>query len=273
MNIIKKTLSIEPNQSSGWEIVWKFFIGLLVWWIISVLLFIILSFVWSIFTESMWQTWEFAKSNPILPLLLLLIWFISSFIWNLAISWIYSLFFSQKYYNTSKTMWLLLLTNWLLFIILAPIYIIFANDINILFVILGFHIIFSTFLSSNQTEIVSNPNYSASTLIGNTIGFAITILVYSIVRKSSAIWWTQEKLYLLILFPPLISFAITWLGQWIREIIYYKMYEMWNNWFYTPSINTQDQFINSNTTSNTDTNLPNNTIDTIQDDEINIDLN
>ena len=265
MDLIKKSLSIEPNQSSGWEIVWKFFIGLLVGWVISVLLFIILSFVWSIFTESMWQTWEFAKSNPILPLLLLLIGFVSSFIWNLSIAGVYGLFFNQKYYDTWKSMWLLLLTNWLLFIILAPIYIIFSTDINILFVVLGFHIMFSTFLSLNQIEIVSNPNYSASTLIGNTVGFALTMLIYSIVRKSSAIWWTQEKLYLLILFPPLISFAITGLGQGIRELVYYKMYEMWNNGFYTPSTSTNKAEL---------TQAEDNTISWInEDDDINIDLN
>jgi hypothetical protein len=192
-----------------------------------------------------------------------LIWFISSFIWNLAIAWIYGLFFNQKYYDIWKTMWLLLLTNGLLFIILAPIYIIFSTDINILFVILWFHIMFSTFLSLNQIEIVSNPNYSASTLIGNTLWFAITILIYSIVRKSSAIGWTQEKLYLLILFPPLISFAITWLGQWIRELVYYKMYEMWNNWFYTPSTSTNNPELTQNSTIN----------NTTEDDDINIDLN
>lgn len=263
MDIIKKSLSIEPNQSSGWEIIGKFFIWLIVWGIISALLFIILSFVWSIFTESMWQTSEFIKSNPILPLLLLLIWFLSSFIGNLAIVWIYWLFFNEKYDSIGKTMWLLLLTNWLLFIIFAPIYIIFNSDINILFIVLWFHIMLSIFLSSNQIEIVSNPNYSASSLIGNTLWFAITILIYSLIRKSSSIGWTQEKLYLLILFPSIIWFSFMPLWLWIREIIYYKMYEMWNNWFYTPSVKSEN-----NTTKN-DINL----IDQNDDSDINVDLN
>ena len=236
MDNFNKTFSIEPSQSSARELTWKFFIWLIIWWVISVLLFIILSFVWSVFTESMWQAWEFVKSNPILPLLLLLIGFMSSFIGNLATAWIYWLFFGERYYHIGKTMGLLLLTNGLLFIIFAPIYLIFSSDINTLFVILWFHVMFSIFLSANQIEIVSNPNYSASSLIGTTLWFAITILVYSVIRKSSMSGGTQEKLYLMLLFPSIIWFSIIplWLG--IREAIYKKMYEMWNNWFYTAPI-------------------------------------
>ena len=99
MELLKKTLISEPSQASGRELTWKFFIWLIIWGIISALLFVILSFVGSIFTESMWQAGEFVKSNPILPLLLLLIWFLSSFIWNLATSGAYGLFFGQRYYN------------------------------------------------------------------------------------------------------------------------------------------------------------------------------
>jgi hypothetical protein len=47
-----------------------------------------------------------------------------------------------------------------------------------------------------------------------------------------------------LLFPSIIGFSIIplWLG--IREAIYHKMYEVWNNGFYTPSIDdnvTQEQ--------------------------------
>lgn len=241
MELIKKTLISEPSQASGRELTWKFFIWLIIWGIISALLFIILSFVGSVFTESMWQAWEFVKSNPILPLLLLLIGFLSSFIGNIATAGAYSLFFGQRYYNTSKTMWLLLLTNWILFLILAPIYLIFSADLNTLFIILSFHIIFSVFLSTNQIEIASNPNYSWSSMIWTTLGFAITILIYSLLRKSSASWATQEKLYLMILIPSIIWFAVIPLGLWIREKIYFKMYEVWNNPFYTPPIQEQTQ--------------------------------
>ncbi|HKL44152.1 MAG TPA: hypothetical protein VJ892_02655 [Candidatus Absconditabacterales bacterium] len=248
MEQIKQTFNTEPSQSSGRELTGKFFIGLIIGGIISALLFMVLSFVGSIFTEGMSQTGEFIKSNPILPLLLLLIGFLSSFIGNLSTAGIYGLFFSQRYYNTSKTMGLLLLTNGILFLILAPVYLIFSSDLNTLFIVLGFHIMLSVFLSINQIEIVGNPNYAGSSLIGSTLGFAITILIYSLVRKGSSIGGTQEKLYLLLLLPSIIGFAIIPLGLGIREKIYYKMYEVGNNGFYTPSINNKpkkDEDLNS----------------------------
>ncbi len=233
---MNKKFTIEPSQSTWRELTGKFFSGLLIWAIISALLFIILSFIGSVFTESMWQTWEFVQSNPMLPLLLLLIWFISSFVWNLWVAGVYSLFFGNRYYNTSKTMWLLLLTNWILFVIFAPIYLIFNSDINTLFIILWFHIILSTFLSTNQMEVVANPNYSGSSIIGTTLWLSISILIYSIMRKAASIWGTQQKLYLMILIPPIIWFAIIPLWLWIREKIYYKMYENGSNGFFTPSL-------------------------------------
>jgi hypothetical protein len=261
MEKLKKVFTIDPSQSSGWELAWKFFIWLVMWGVISALLFMILSFVGSVFTESMWQTWEFVKSNPILPLLLLLIWFLSSFIGNLAIAWIYWLFFNQRYYKIWKTIWLLLLTNGILFMVLAPVYIIFNSDINILFVILGFHIMFSIFLSSNQIEVICNPNYSASSIVGTTLGFIVTILIYSLIRKNFTMWSTQEKLYLLLLMPSIIWFSIMPLWLWIREKIYYKMYEIWNNGFYAPSIEEKD-------------NIKEDFISPIDEDsDINIDLN
>ena len=100
MKTFKNPLIVEPSKSSWRELTGKFFIWLIIWWVISVLLFMILSFVWSVFTWAMWQAWEFVKANPVLPLLLLLIWFLSSFIWNLALAWIYWLFFGEKYYST-----------------------------------------------------------------------------------------------------------------------------------------------------------------------------
>lgn len=251
----------EPNQSNGRWLTWKIFIWLIVWGIISILLFLILSFVWWIFTNTSTQTSEFTTNNPVLPLIILLIWFLSSFIWNLSIAGTYNLFFSERYFKTAKTMWILLLTNWILFVFFAPLYLIFGWDTNTLFLLLGLHIMFSIFLSTQQIETVSNPNYSASTLIGVTLWFVITILVYSLIRKWSKVWWTQNQVYLLLLMPPIIWFAIMPIGLWIREKVYYKMYEMWNNWFYTPpsqettkeeTQTNNDNFLNENDDINID---------------------
>jgi len=261
MDIQKKWFTREPSQSSGRWLTGKIFIWLVVWGIIAILLFVILSFVWWVFTDSMSQTWWFTTTNPILPLVLLLIGFLSSFIGNIAISGIYNLFFSERYLKTAKTMWILLLTNAILFVFFAPIYLIYAWDINTLFILLWFHIMFSVFLSTQQMETVSNPNYWSSSLIWTTLGFVITVLIYSLVRKSSSMWGAQNKLYLLLLIPPIISFGIMPLWAWIRERIYYKMYEVWNNWFYNPPLEEDGK---------KDIEFENNGID--ENDDINIDL-
>jgi len=88
MNESKKELSAKPNKTSWWEIFGKIFIWIVVWAIISGLLFIILATIWWQLTESAWQ------KNPILPLLLIVSWFFASFIGNLWVSGLYSLFFS-----------------------------------------------------------------------------------------------------------------------------------------------------------------------------------
>ena len=115
---VRPELTEKPNQSSWWEIFGKIFIGLVIWAIISWLLFMILTAVWGSLT------WLDADSkSPILPLLLIVSGFLSSFIGNLWVAWLYSLFFSKKYYNMNKSIWILLLTNWMLFIFLLPIYV------------------------------------------------------------------------------------------------------------------------------------------------------
>lgn len=232
----KTNLEIEPNQSSWWELLWKIFIWLLVWWIIAVLLFLILSIIWWIFTNSYTQVADYnSSSNPILPLLIILIGFLVSFIWNIWICGLYNLFFSKKYYRTRKSIWIIALTNGFLLLFLIPIYFIFGSDTNTMFMILGFHIIIAWFLSSLQNEIVSNPNYGASSVIWATLSFVLIMFLYSIIWKAAMDWWSQQKLYLLLLFPPVICYWLLPLGASIWESIYYKMYELWNNPFFIPA--------------------------------------
>lgn len=235
-----KNRSEEPSNLSWRQVLWKTLIGLIIGWIISAILFITLSFAWTMFVNAFQQTGEMVRANPILPFLLLFIWFLWTFIWNIWVAWAYNLFFSKKYYDISKMFWLLLLTNWILFFILAPIYIVFSNQVDTLFLILWFHVFFSVFVSANQIEFLSNPNYSASALMGNVLWFALSILVYSIVWKS---WWDdsiQNKVYLLMLIPAIVGYALIPFGSGIREKIYYKIYENWTNPLFISS--TQEDF-------------------------------
>jgi hypothetical protein len=173
--------------------------------------------------------------NPLLSLVLLFIGFLSTFIGNIAVGGVYSLFFNKKYYNTSKMFGLLFLTNGILFFFLAPIYIVFSSQIDVLFLILGFHILFSVFTSASQIEFSTNPNYSASSFMGNVLGFALAFLAYALIYKSSGSAAVQQKIYLFMLLPPILGYALIPFGSGLREKIYYKFYEMGNNGFYIPS--------------------------------------
>jgi len=227
-------LNKEPNKTSWWQIIGKMFIGLVVGWIIATLLFIVLSFVGSMITDALQQ--ESMNSNPLLPILLLFIWFLWSFIWNMAVALVYNLFYSKKYYNTSKMLWFILLSNTIILFVLAPLYLIFSKQIEVLFLILGFHVLFSVFISSNQIDFISNPNYAWSALMWNTLWFAVAMLAYGIIHKIANISAIQQQVYLLMGLPSILWFMIIPFCASIREKIYYKFYEMWNNAFYIPSI-------------------------------------
>lgn len=173
--------------------------------------------------------------NPLLSLVLLFIGFLSTFIGNIAIGGIYSLFYNKKYYNTGKMFGLIFLTNGILFFFLAPIYIVFASQIDILFLILGFHILFSVFTSAAQIEFSTNPNYSASALMGNVLWFVFAFLAYALIYKMSGSAEVQQKIYLFMLLPPILGYVLVPFGSGIWEKAYYKAYELWNNGFYIPS--------------------------------------
>jgi hypothetical protein len=130
---------------------------------------------------------------------------------------------------------LLFLTNGILFFFLAPIYIVFSSQIDVLFLILGFHVLFSVFTSAAQIEFSTNPNYSASALMGNVLGFVIAFLAYCLIYKMSGSAEIQQKIYLFMLLPPILGYTLVPFGSGIREKIYYKFYEMGNNGLYIPS--------------------------------------
>ncbi len=225
----------EPGNLSGRQLVGKTFIGLLIGGVIAALLFVILSFMGGMFTNAFWAQ-AGTIVNPMLSLILLFIGFLSTFIGNIGVGGIYSLFYNRKYYNTSKMFGLLFLTNGILFFFMAPIYIIFASQIDILFLILGFHVLFSVFTSAAQIEFSTNPNYCASSFMGTILGFVLAFLAYCLIYKVSWSAEVQQKIYLFMLLPPVLGYALVPFGSGIREKIYYKFYELGNNGLYVPSV-------------------------------------
>jgi len=232
------TMAIAPNTVSSRQLLGKTGTGLLIGILIAFLLFLLLSFLGSIFTDAL-QVNDFITPSPLLPLFMLFIGFLVTVVGNMIVSALYNVFYNQVYYDATKMIALLLLTNGILFIILAPIYIAFFNAPDILFLILGFHILFSVFLSSNQIEFFANPNYAASNVIGNTCGFGLSLLIYGLIYKaniSQSGASAQQAVYLLMLFPSILWFTLMPLCLSIWQKIYYKFYELGNNGFYIPSL-------------------------------------
>ncbi len=214
-----------PSDISVWSFFGKIVIWLLVWICVAALLF-------GSLTAIGWLTWsEEWQTNPILWVLLPVVWFIVGFVWNCTLAWLYSLFFSKRYYNLSKMIWLIFVASLLilpLFIIISALYnFVFKVWIDSLYFILKLQIIFTLFISLNLIDFLSQPNYSASSLMWNTVWTALALIVALFISWGIA----------LVTVSAITTYMFSVLWAWIWDAIYYKFYEWWNNPFYLPSLN------------------------------------
>ena len=95
--------------------------------------------------------------------------------------------------------------------------------------------------------------------MGNVLWFVLAFLAYALIYKTSWSAAVQQKIYLFMLLPPILGYAIIPFGSGIREKIYYKSYELGNNGFYIPSITEDDnqtEWTDTTTTSD-DVNVEN----------------
>ncbi len=244
---------VQPYAPSGRELVGKVGVGLSVGVIVAILMFIILSFVSSIFMKATGINAETSiYSNPLLSFVCLFIGFLSSFIGNFLQVLAYNLFYSKKYYNIGKVFGLLLLTNAIILGLVGPIYFLFSTQLMILFIILAFHVLLSIFISMNVVEFSLSPNYANSSLVGNTFWFGLVMLMYAIFWKANSGGLSESSITLSITLPPILWYTLIPLGLGLWEKIYLKFYEMGSNPFYIDSEVEQEV--------------------SIEDDEINIDL-
>ncbi len=250
-------LGFEPPMFSGRQILAKTGLGLVLWTLIAFLLFLMLGFLGDIIPDALSQNNQFAGGpNALLPFLLLFIGFLVTIIGNMTIAGLYNLFYSSIYYDVTKMFGMILLTNAILLVFFTPMYLLFQTKPEILFLILWFHILFATFISSALIEFIANPNYSGSSLIGNVFGFAVALLFYSIIFKpSQAGGATEQQVYLLLLLPPILGFTLIPLCLNLRQKIYYKFYESGSNAFYIPSLDEITYTTENKATEDTTTNV------------------
>ena len=224
-----------PHEPSGREIVTKTVIWLVVGWLLAFLLFIILTLVGDTFTALLENDASIFVGNPLFPLLLLIIAFVVTFLWNIVVSALYNAFYSNEYYSFGSLLRMTLVSNIILFLFFAPIYLLFNGNIDALFFAIAFHIIFSVYVAHIQSDSLANPHYAASHVIGATMWVAFAMFIFAILSKTADNTTMSDKLYIFLLFPPILAFACVPLAKWIRQMIYYKFYESGNDFYFIPS--------------------------------------
>ena len=224
-----------PNDVSLWSFFGKVFIGIVVWVCVAALLFGALTIWW--ISESGNDT-----LNSMIWLLLPIVWFIVWFVWNLALAWLYNIFFSKRYYNFGKMFGLIFVSSLILFIFFLAIYSLcyhlFNKEITLLYTILWFQLIFELFISINLIDFLSQPNYSASSLMGNMFWCVLSIVLHLlIISAMKGDDWLFHFNILNIILSAIVTYTMTVFGSSLWDAIYYKFYEWWNNPFYLPSLN------------------------------------
>ena len=215
-----------PSDVTAWSFFGKILLGTVVWICVSALLFATLSALG-------WLTSTDDSVNSIIWVLLPVVGFVVWFVWNLALAWLYNIFFSKKYYSFGKMAWLIFASSLIIFIFFFVPYLLFNGNMIALYTMLWFQVIFQLFISKNLIDFLSQPNYSASSLMWNTLWAVLAVVVHlAIVSKM----WKDVNI-LLIIASAMVSYIMIAIWSWIWDAIYYKFYEWWNNPFYLPSLN------------------------------------
>ena len=229
-NLWKPDISMfdnAPSDVTTWSFFGKIFIWIVVWICVAALLFATLSAIW-------WLTWSSDTSvNSMLWILLPVIWFVVGFVWNLALAWLYNIFFSKRYYNFGKMAGLIFASSLIIFVFFVLPYFLY-KWIYPLYALLWFQIIFELFIAKNLIDFLSQPNYSASSLMWNTLWAVLAIVVHIIIISQMS---EANFNILFIIASAMIAYIMTVIWSWIWDAIYYKFYEWWNNPFYLPSLN------------------------------------
>ena len=220
-----------PSDITLWSFFLKIFIWLIVWLCVVALLFWTLAALGSI-------TWsDNGQVNSMLKILLSVVWFVVHFVWSFALALMYNIFFSKRYYNFGKMFALIFVSSLILWIFFILIYVLY-DKINDLYVILWFQVIFWLYISLNLMDFLSQPNYSASSLMANNLWCILTVVTYvAILKVVNFNTWENIMLLFLAIIPVILSYTLMIFGANIWDAIYYKFYEWWNNPFYLPSLN------------------------------------
>jgi len=228
----------QPINPTWWQILGKLGVWLLVGLVLAAFVFVMFILLGSTIDEAVKNSVNHLAFSPLVWLSFLGIWILWSLIWNLILSMIYSLIWQEDYYDVKLMSSSILSVNLLLLIPFLFMYFFVGavvQDIKILFLVFWFHLFFSVYISLTVIDLVKNPNYSSVYVIGNSIWFIWAILIFLVIFfVSSGTSWEVEKN--ILFFPPILAFSLIPFFATVFEKIYYKFYEMGNDFLYIPSI-------------------------------------
>ncbi len=213
-----------PSDVTAWSFFGKILLGIIVWICVAALLFATLSALW-------WLTGSDDSVNSIIWILLPVVGFVVGLVWNLALAWLYNIFFSKRYYSFGKMAGLIFASSLIILVFFFVPYLLYMDNMTVLYIMLWFQIIFELFIAKNLIDFLSQPNYSASSLMWNTLWAILAVVVHLLLIN------TGDFSILLIIASAVIAYVMTVIWSWIWDAIYYKFYEWWNNPFYLPSLN------------------------------------
>jgi len=152
---------------------------------------------------------------------------------------IYNIAWPDDYYDMKLMSSSILSVNLLLLFMFLIFYIYVGSiksDMNMLFVVYWFHLFFAIYLSLTLMDIIKNPNYSSVYIIGNAFGFIFALIIFFIIYSfysGNNVWIDKKNI---LFYPPILAFTIIPLLSTLWEKLYYKFYEMWNDFLYIPSL-------------------------------------
>ena len=217
-----------PSDVTLWSLFGKIAIWLAVGLCIVALLF------WTLAAIKGLTYRDSDSANSTLKFLLAVVWFIVQLVWSSTLALMFNIFFSKRYYNLWKMLGLIFVSSIIFFVFFLIMYVLYDRIME-LYILLWFQIIFWLYITLNLIDFLSQPNYSASSLLWNTFWCVLTIILYLIFSSNF------EKLNIssiyVALFSVIISYTLMIFWSEIWNAIYYKLFEWWNNPFYLPSLN------------------------------------
>lgn len=232
-----------PYNPSASALIGKTIIWLVIGAVVSMIVFAITILFGNTMSQIIAGLGQVAQENsPLLWMIMLIIAFLGSMIGNMLVWFVYGMMYGGIYPSIGKLVTYALIVNVILFLVLAPLYIVVYESVSSLFMVLGFHTIFSVFLTSVINETSIDSHYAISSLVWGMLGMSVTVLIFILIYKmvilnspDLANTATSSQIKIMLSVPALLAYTCMPLAHTIRQKIYTWLYDAGSNFLYAPS--------------------------------------